>query len=80
MKRLAVLAALAAGLTLQASVAFGQQAPDASNSGTQTSAPANQTNQAGSTTGVPDTLVYLTQAETNDSDHGNGQNDEPKSK
>ncbi len=80
MKRLAVLAALAAGLTLQASVAFGQQAPDASTTGTQTAAFASQTNPAGSATDMTATLIPEAMGQPDYKDGSRTKSDEPKGK
>ena len=80
MKRLAVLAALAAGLTLRASVAFGQQAPDASTSGTQTAAFANQANPAGSATDMTATIIPEAMGQPEDKGISKEETDEPKGK
>ena len=80
MKRLAVLAALAAGLTLQASETFGQQAPDASTTGTQIAAFANQANPAGSATDMTATIIPEAMGQPEDKDGSKTKSDEPKGK
>jgi len=80
MKRLAILAALAAGLTLQTGVAFGQQAPDASTSGAQTPAWANQANPAGSATDMTATIIPEAMGQPEDKSGAKTESDEPKGK